>query len=260
MKMEPVEDDVAGAADQPAATGVVVERRDGQQGTRSDTAASVVRCVRRLHPITIGTLLVVAAYWGIVVDASLIPVLRPTGGSTIFQASTSAVFALLGIFFGPLVGALGGLIRDGTPFVLTLIAHPDIVTHPDFLRWFGNEVMDILEDVVLGWVPGLVALRTRRLSVLAFAAAATTWLSLPLRTVGDLLIAGQAGQIWGTLTTKDSDWNQPADPSLTVYALVTGAMVALALAWWTSHPRLSLLIGVAYCAGAALLIALGAHP
>jgi hypothetical protein len=260
MKVGPVDDGLDGATDQPAATDVAVERRDGQQGEWGDAAANVVRRVRGLQPVTLGVLLVVAAYWGIVVDASLIPVLQPTGSSTIFQASTSAVFAVLGIFFGPLVGALGGLIRDGTPFVLTLILHPDIVTHHDFLRWFGNEVMDILEDVVLGWVPGLVAVRTRRLSTLAFAAAVTTWLSLPLRTVGDMLINGQAGQIWSALTTKVGDWNQPADPALTVYALVTGAMVALGLAWWTSRPRLSLLIGVAYCAGAAALIALGAHP
>lgn len=260
MKEEPVGDSFDGAEDQPAAADVAVERREGQQGDRGDAAANVVRHVRRLHSISLGVLLVVAAYWGIVVDASLIPVLRPTGNSTIFQASTSAVFAVLGILFGPLVGALGGLVRDGTPFVLTLILHPGIVAHPDFIRWFGNEVMDILEDVVLGWVPGLVALRTRRLSVLAFAAAVTTWLSLPLRTVGDLLIDGQAGQIWSVLTRRAGDWNQPADPALTVYALVTGAMVALALAWWTSRPRLSLLIGLAYCAGAAALIALGAHP
>lgn len=260
MKMEPVEDGFDGAADQPAATDVAVERRVGGMGERIVTATNVVRRVRGLHPVSLGVLLVVAAYWGILVDASLIPASQPTGNSTIFQASTSAVFAVLGILFGPLVGALGGLIRDGTPFVLTLILHPDIVMHHDFLQWSGNEVMDILEDVVLGWVPGLVALRTRRLSVLAFAAAVTTWFSLPLRTVGDMLINGQADQIWSALTTKVGDWNQPADPALTVYALVTGAMVALALAWWTSRPRVSLLIGLAYCVGAAALIALGAHP
>ncbi len=260
MKIEPADDGFCGAADQPAATDVAVEGRVGRLGERSDAAASVVRRVRRLHRITLGTLLVVAAYWGIVVDASLIPVLQPTGGSTIFQASTAAVFAILGIFFGPLVGALGGVIRDGTGFVLTLIVHPEIVTHGNFLQWFGNGVVDILEDVVLGWVPGLVALRTRRLSVLAFASAATAWLSLPLRTVCDLVINGQASHIWSTFTTQAGDWNQPADPALTVYALVTGAMVALALAWWTSRPRLSLLIGVAYGVGAAVLIARGAHP
>lgn len=260
MKIEPADDGFDGVADQPAATDVAVVSSVGRQDERSDAAASVVRRVRRLHPIALGTLLVVAAYWGIVVDASLIPVLRPTGGSTIFQASTAAVFAILGIFFGPLVGALGGVIRDGTGFVLTLIVHPEIVTHRDFLQWFGNGVVDILEDVVLGWVPGLVALRTRRLSVLAFASAAAAWLSLPLRTVCDLLINGQASQIWSALTMRPGDWNEPADPALTVYALVTGAMVALALAWWTSRPRLSLLIGAAYVAGAAVLIALGAHP
>lgn len=260
MRVEPAGDGLDGAAVRLAATGVVVKRGEGQQRDRGDAAANVVRHVRRLRLVTLSVLLVVAAYWGIVVDASLIPVLQPTGNSTIFQASTSAVFAVLGIFFGPLVGALGGLIRDGTPFMLTLIVHPDIVTHHDFLQWCGNEVMDILEDVVLGLVPGLVAVRTRRLSVLAFAAAVTTWLSLPLRTVGDMLINGQASGIWSTLTTKVGDWNQPADPALTVYALVTGAMVALALAWWTSRPRLSLLIGGAYFIGASALIALGAHP
>ncbi|HEX8037377.1 MAG TPA: hypothetical protein VF510_26210, partial [Ktedonobacterales bacterium] len=102
MKVEPVDDGHDGAADQPAATVVAVERRDGQQGERGDAAANVVRRVRGLQPVTLGVLLVVAAYWGIVVDASLIPVLQPTGDSTIFQASTSAVFAVLGIFFGPL--------------------------------------------------------------------------------------------------------------------------------------------------------------
>lgn len=250
------------SATRQAGAGESVAARGGNElaGERRKSTTNDVRRVRQLHPVMLGVLLVIAAYWGIMVDASLIPVLRPTGDSAIVQASTAAVFAILGIFFGPLVGALGGLIRDGTPLVLTVIVHPDIVTHPDFLRWFGIGVMDILEDVVLGLVPGLVAVRTRRLSVLAFAAAAAAWLSLPLRTVGDLLIIGQAGQIWSALTTRPGDWNEPADPALTVYALVTGAMVALALAWWTNRPRLSVLIGVTYVAGAAALILLGAHP
>ena len=253
-------DDGPLSATSHAGEGVVVGGGNRLTGERSQATTNDVRRVRQPHPVMLGMLLVIAAYWGLLVDTSLIPVLRPTGDSTILQASTAAIFAILGIFFGPIVGALGGLIRDGVPFVLTVIVHPDIVTHPDFLRWFGTGTMDILEDVVLGWVPGLVAVRTRRLSALAFAAAAAAWLSLPLRTVGDLLINGQAGQIWSALTTRPGDWNEPADPALTVYALVTGAMVALALAWWTSRPRLSLLIGVAYGAAAAALIALGARP
>lgn len=259
MKIESASDDVEESTDQRVAYDSVEERGRLVSGG-SDVAENDVRRVRRPHPVVLGVMLVVAALWGIVVDASPIPVLQPTGGSTIFQASTAAVFAILGIFFGPLVGALGGVIRDGTGFVLTLIVHPEIVTHRDFIQWFANGVVDILEDVVLGWVPALVAQRTRRLSVLAFASAATAWLSLPFRTVCDFLINGQAGQIWSTLTTSVNDWSQPSDPALTVYALVTGAMVTLALAWWTNRPRLSLLIGAGYTVGAAVLIALGAHP
>lgn len=241
---------------------VAVQTRDERQSQWRDvvdTAADVVARVRRPRPIVLAALLIGAAAWGILVDGSLLPVLQPTGSSTIFQASTAAVFAVIGILFGPLAGALGGLIRDGLPVVLTLMLHPAIVTHPDFLQWLGRGVMDILEDVVLGWVPGLVALRTRRLGVLTMVAAVTTWLSLPFRLVGDTLIDGHASQLWTALTTPLGDWNEPVDPALAVYALVTAAMVALALTRCTARPRVALLIGVAYVAGAALLIALGGH-
>jgi hypothetical protein len=61
----------------------------------------------RFRPSTQALLLLAAACWGVLVDSSAIPVLAPTSNSTLFQASTAALFALLGIFGGPLAGALG---------------------------------------------------------------------------------------------------------------------------------------------------------
>ncbi len=48
-------------------------------------------------------------------------------------------------------------------------------------------------QVVLGLIPGLVALRTRRISVLAASAAATVWLSLPYLVAGCVLSSGRLG-------------------------------------------------------------------
>ena len=62
-------------------------------------------------PIIAG-LVALTALWGVVVDADVIPLLAPTGNSTVFQASTAAPFAILGIVFGPWVGALFGFCRD----------------------------------------------------------------------------------------------------------------------------------------------------
>jgi len=62
-----------------------------------------------------------------------------------------------------------------------------------------------------------------------------------------------------TLTTAAGDWNEPVDPGLTVYALITGALVAAAAARWTSRPRRALGIGLLFALPALLLLALGAH-
>src|SRR5260370_21586864 len=107
----------------------------------------------------------------------------------------------------------------------------------------GRAVVDVVEDVVLGLVPGLVALRTRRVSALAASAAATAWLSLPYLVAGGALSSGRPGDLWATLTTATGDWNEPVDPGLMVYALITGALVAVAVARWTSLPRSALVIG-----------------
>ena len=214
---------------------------------------------RHLRPTTLALLILIAAYWGVLVDGAVIPVLAPTSNSTLFQASTAALFALLGIFGGPLAGALGGLVRDGSGYLLTLALHPALVAQPGFLAWLGRAVVDVVEDVVLGLIPGLVALRTRRISVLAASAAATAWLSLPYLVAGSVLSSGRPGDLWVTLTTAAGDWNEPVDPGLTVYALVTGALVAAAAARWASRPRRALGIGLLFALPALLLLALGAH-
>lgn len=214
---------------------------------------------RRPRPLVLSALILGSALWGMIVDSPAIPILRPTGNSTLFQSSTAAIFALLGILFGPLAGALGGLVRDGTGSTLTLALHPGMVTHPGFWNWLASRAVDTFEDVMLGLVPGLVALRTRRVSALVMTSAVTAWVSLPFLVAGTLLAYGHAGQVWMALTTAPGDWNEPVDPGLTVYALLTGALVALALARWTTRPRATLLLTLAYAVAAVALIALGAH-
>lgn len=201
-----------------------------------------------------------SAVWGMLVDSSLIPVLRPTGNSTLFQATTAAAFALLGILYGPWIGASGGLVRDGTGYLLILLIRPAMMLHPGFAGHAGHAIVDIVEDMLLGWIPGLVAQHTRRLDLLALATAAAAWISLPFLTAGTVLSAGHPAQLWHALTTTVGDWNEPVDPGLTVYALLAGALVSLALARWSSRPRTALLLAAAFAAPALVLIALGAHP
>ena len=222
----------------------------------------LVRRVLRPRTGVLAGLVVLSAVWGMVVDGSLIPVpaLAPTGNSTLFQATTAAAFALLGILYGPWVGASGGLVRDGTGYLALLLIHPAMVLHPGFAMRAGHAIVDIIEDMLLGWIPALVAQHTRRLDLLALATGAAAWVSLPFLVAGTVLSAGHPGQLWPTLTTVVGDWNEPVDPGLTVYALLAGALVTLALVRWTSRPRVALLIAVAFAAPAALLLALGAHP
>ncbi|HLZ21532.1 MAG TPA: hypothetical protein VKQ30_05370 [Ktedonobacterales bacterium] len=221
---------------------------------------SIIPIPHRPRGAALAVLVVATALWGLVVDSPFIPLLRPTGNSTLFQSTTAAAFALLGILFGPLAGALGGLVRDGIGPLATILLHPGMVTHPGFLAWLARAVVDTLEDVVLGWVPGLLAVRTQRVLPLAAASAAAAWLSLPFLVAGTTLFSDHPNQIWLALTTRAGDWNEPVDPGLTVYALLTGALVALALARWTTRPRISLEIALLFAAPAVLLIALGAHP
>jgi len=108
--------------------------------------------------------------------------------------------------------------------VSTLLRHPDLVTHPDFVRFTLRSAVDIFEDVVLGLVPGLAALRTRRLPVLLTVTAVTAWLSLPFLVIANPIIDGHAGAVWHALGTRTGDWDQPVDPSLTEYALLAGAL------------------------------------
>lgn len=215
---------------------------------------------RRPRGVALAALILSSALWGLLVDSPAIPLLRPTGNSTLFQSTTAAAFALLGILFGPLAGALGGLVRDGIGPLATIILHPDSVTHPGFLAWLARAAVDTLEDVVLGWVPGLVAVRTRRVLPLAATSAVTAWLSLPFLVAGTTLFSDHPNRVWLALTTRAGDWNEPVDPALTVYALLTGALVALVLARWTTRPGASLAVAILFAAPALLLITLGAHP
>lgn len=222
--------------------------------------ASIIPTPRRPRGVALVALILSASLWGLIVDSPLIPLLRPAGNSTFFQSTTAAAFALLGILFGPLAGALGGLIRDGIGPLATIILHPSFITHPDFSAWLARSAVDTLEDVVLGWIPGLVAVRTRRVLPLAATSALTAWLSLPFLVAGSTLFSDHPNRICVALTTRAGAWNEPVDPALTVYALLTGALVALALARWTTHPRASLAIALLFALPALLLIALGAHP
>jgi hypothetical protein len=134
-----------------------------------------------------------------------------------------------------------------------------MVSQPGFPLWLGRAAADILEDVMLGLVPGLVALRTRRLSLLALVSALTAWLSLPFLVSANALFTVGPGGIWTALGTAVGDWDEPMDPGLTVYALLTGAMVALLLARRAPRPRVSLAVAALFAVPAALLILLGAH-
>jgi hypothetical protein len=140
-----------------------------------------------------------------------------------------------------------------------LALHPGMILQPGFLLWLGRAAADIFEDVLLGLVPGLVALRTRRLGVLAAASAAAAWISLPFLVMADTLLSAHPGAVLTALGTATGDWDEPVDPGLTVYALLTGAMVALLLARRSSRPRVALLIAACFAAPAALLVVLGAH-
>jgi hypothetical protein len=213
--------------------------------------------VSRLPPLPIAAALVVtSAAWGIVVDGPIIPVLAPSGNSTLWQATTAAAFALLGILYGPVLGALGGLVRDGTSTVITLALHPHHFTDG---QWLGRAAVDIFEDVVLGLGPGLARLWTRRVAVLTLAAGAAAWLSLPFLLAADALIDGRPSRVVAALTTITGNWDQPVDPGLTVYALFTAAFVALALARWTTRPARTLLLGGVFLSAALILVGLGAH-
>lgn len=227
-------------------------------------APPLIRCVARPRAGVLAGLVVASAVWGMLVDSSLLPVplLSPTGNSTIFQATTVAAFALLGILYGPWIGASGGLVRDGTGYLLLLALHPAMVLHPGFAGWAGHAAADIVEDMLLGWIPALVAQHTHRLDLLALATTGAAWISLPFLVAGTVLSSGHPSQLWSALTTAVGDWNEPVDPGLTVYALLAGAFVALvfALARWSSRPRAALLLAAALALPAVLLIALGAHP
>lgn len=247
-----------GARSAPAGTSVSARER----WIDDERAPNRVVRPRRPRPRVLAGLILGSAVWGMMVDSPLIPMLRPTGNSTLFQSSTAAFFAVLGIFFGPLAGALGGLVRDGTGYALTLALHPRMVTEPGFWNWLASGAVDTFEDVMLGLVPGLVALWTRRVSVLVASAAVAAWVSLPFLVAGTLLAYGHAGQVWSALGTAPGDWNEPVDPGLTIYALLTGALVALALgvAGRTTRRWATLLLALAYAAPAVGLIALvGAH-
>lgn len=209
-------------------------------------------------PVIAG-LVALTAFWGVVVDADVIPVLAPTGNSTVFQASTAAPFAILGVIFGPWVGALAGFCRDTFIYVEQVIVQPSKSLQAGVPHYLVKGLVDAIEDAMLGFIPGLVALRTRRLGVLAIVSAASAWISLPFLTAGYTLNDGHAAQMWRALATEAGDWNEPVDPSLTVYALLVGAFVSLALAHWTNRPRISVAIGAALAAGALALMVVGGH-
>lgn len=218
-------------------------------------------------------LILATALWGIVVDSSLVPILTPSGNSTLVQATTAAPEALLGILFGPLTGALPGMLRDGTLYLAEFVLHPEIVRHPELFRdhprilhaqpgtllWIGRAAADIFEDMIVGMVPGVVGRRTGRFLALAGATFAGTWISLPFYVASlGLMDRGVAGMIQ-RLTSITGHWNQPVDPGLTVYALFTAGLVSLALTFRSTIPRRSALTGVLLCSAALVLILLGAH-
>ncbi|MGH2487307.1 MAG: hypothetical protein ACRDHE_14965 [Ktedonobacterales bacterium] len=224
------------------------------------TAPATVRELpRRPSGGVIAALVVLTALWGVVVDADFVPVLAPTGNSTIFQASTAASFATLGVLFGPGIGALAGILRDTIIYIEQVIAEPTTSLHAGVLHYIARWLIDALEDAILGFLPGLVAQRTRRLSLIAAAAALAAWVSLPLLVIGNTLNDGQPAQVWHALTTKIGDWDEPVDPGLTVYALLTVALVAVALARWTTRRGRALVIMAAYLALAVALMLLGGH-
>ena len=225
----------------------------------ADVLRALQQPPKRVRWTVVAGLVALTAFWGVVVDADVIPLLDPTGNSTVFQASTAAPFALLGIIFGPGIGALAGLSRDTFIYIEQLIAQPSTSLHLGVGHYLVKWLVDAVEDAMLGFIPGVIALRTRRMGALAVASAAAAWISLPFLTFGYTFNDGHPAQVWRALTTAPGDWNEPVDPSLTVYALLVGAFVAFALARWTSRPRVSLAIGAALAAGAMFLIALGGH-
>lgn len=221
--------------------------------------ADLLTVGRRMRWTLIAGLVIVTALWGVVVDANVIPALAPTSNSTLFQASTAAPYATLGIFFGPGVGALAGFSRDTLIYIEQVIVSPSTSLHAGVLHYILRWLIDALEDAILGLLPGLVALRAQRVSALVTASALAAWVSLPFLTIGNTLNDGHPSQVWRALTSAPGDWNEPVDLGMTVYALLVAAMVALALTRWSSRPRVSLAIGAAFAAGALLLMALGGH-
>ncbi|HKV83375.1 MAG TPA: hypothetical protein VJN88_02385 [Ktedonobacterales bacterium] len=221
--------------------------------------ATVREPPRRTSGGVICALVVLTAVWGVVVDAAFIPLLAPTHNSTIFQASTAASFATLGVLFGPGIGALAGILRDTIIYIEQVIADPTTNLHAGVSHYIIRWLIDALEDAILGFLPGLVARRTRRLSLIAAASALAAWVSLPLLVIGNTLNDGQPARVWHALTTKIGDWDEPVDPGLTVYALLTAALVATILANWTTRPRRALVIAFAWLAVAVALMVLGGH-
>ena len=222
-------------------------------------AANVVTASRTTPRLLVAGLVALTAFWGVVVDANVIPLLAPTGNSTIFQASTAAPYACLGVLFGPVVGASAGILRDTFIYIEQVIAAPSASLHAGVFHYIGRWLVDALEDGILGFVPGVVALRLRRMDALALASATAAWISLPFLVVGNTLNDGRPGHVLQALATAPGDWNEPVDLGLTVYAVVVGAMVACGLSRWSARPRASLAIGACFAAGAGLLIALGGH-
>jgi hypothetical protein len=226
---------------------------------KSSRASDAVAVVTSSHPLLRIVLVLAAAVWGMVVDGNFIQILTPTGNSTLFQASTAAAFAILGILFGPLAGAMGGLIRDGSSFVVNLIEDPGLISHPDFWQVVGRSIADTLEDVVLGLVPGIVALYTRRLSILSLVAGVTAWFSLPFLVISNTLIAGYPDKVWLALGTATGNWDQPVDPSIYVYGLFTAALVALGLSAFTRRPVVSLAFACIFLLAGLAVMPVGAR-
>lgn len=234
------------------------------ESPKSQPADLLIRGDRRESGSTrwtvVAGLVALTAFWGVVVDADVIPLLAPTGNSTLFQASTAASFSILGILFGPWIGALAGICRDTFIYVEQVIAHPSASLQAGVPHYVVKWLVDAIEDAMLGFIPGLVALRIRRLGALTIVSAISAWISLPFLVIGYTLNDGHPSQVWHAITTTPGDWNEPVDPNLTVYALLVAAMVALVVARWTTRPRASLAIGAAFAAAALALILFGGHP
>lgn len=205
------------------------------------------------------SMILVTAIWGMFVDGNVLPVLSPTTNSTIIQATTAAAFAVLGILFGPLAGAAGGLVRDGSIYLSMFIVHPEMVKHEGLGPWLGRAWTDIFEDMLLGLVPGLIGMRSRRFVLLILGAAVGAWISLPFLIAGDAIFAGQIDQLPDILTTVVGDWNEPVDPGLYVYALLAAAMAGAVITPLCSRRRPALSLSALLGVFGIILVLLGAH-